>query len=301
MKGKLLLKSVFSRPIAFHPILARITKSVPAALMLSQAIYWSDTLDDEREGWFHKTRDEWELETCLTHEQQEIARKRLKSMDLLIDERRGLDPTRWFRVNFDVMQNLLDQYSEEKSTAFSTEFSSEPSFTVHENRESRFTRTGKDGALNRETRRSYKEAETTTETTQRLLTESGISGSSEQPDPAKQKAHAVNSQEQPQKQNPGLPPSQRDSWDFRRWKQEMDARMQGEEYRLRNLPWQERQQTGEKITPEKWVELARLSAYHVGITIERLQELLRQTKLFEEKRIEALRETSDTPLFAMSV
>jgi hypothetical protein len=278
MKGKLYLKSVFSRPIAFHPILARITKSVSAGLMLSQAIYWTDTMDEDREGWFHKTIEEWERETCLSRREQESARERLRSLGLVAEERRGLSPIKWFRVNFDVLQMLIDK---EVSTNLSTEISSDGGKRHHVMAESAISRSTKAPSLMAESAISIKEAETTTETTQRVHTEIGLSSSPIEPGPAKQKAHADRTEPQKPNQTAGLPPTQRDSWDFRRWKEEMDVR-----------------HDGRRNGKDAWIEDARLSAFHVGITVERLQELLRQTRLFEEDLIGQLDTSDGLKLFA---
>ncbi len=36
------IAEMLDRPIAFHPVLAKISGSVTAGLMLSQAVYWSN-------------------------------------------------------------------------------------------------------------------------------------------------------------------------------------------------------------------------------------------------------------------
>jgi hypothetical protein len=90
------LLELFDRPIAFHRVLVTITGSVNAALMLSQAIYWSRrTRDPQR--WFYKTIEAWEAETGLTRREQETARKKLKPW--LQTALRGVPATLHFRVN----------------------------------------------------------------------------------------------------------------------------------------------------------------------------------------------------------
>jgi hypothetical protein len=63
---------IFDRPIAFQRPFVELTGSVTAALFLSQAYYWSSrtTLQD---GWFYKTREEWEEETGLTRYELETS------------------------------------------------------------------------------------------------------------------------------------------------------------------------------------------------------------------------------------
>jgi hypothetical protein len=83
------------RPIAFHRVFVTITGSVNAALMLSQAIYWSKRTKDV-EGWFYKSAIEWEKETGLTRREQDTARKLLA--EVLEEKLAGMPATTHFRV-----------------------------------------------------------------------------------------------------------------------------------------------------------------------------------------------------------
>ncbi|MES9983020.1 MAG: hypothetical protein ABW115_06380, partial [Candidatus Thiodiazotropha sp. 6PLUC6] len=53
----------------------RLTGNPNTARFLAQCLYWS-TRDvvERRQGWFYKTRDEWQAETWLSRYQQEKAR-----------------------------------------------------------------------------------------------------------------------------------------------------------------------------------------------------------------------------------
>lgn len=95
------------RPIAFHRIFRRVGGSVNAALFLSQAHYWSQRLPDDREGWFYKSRDEWEEETTLSRYEQEGARKHLVKAGILEEKREGLPARLWFRVNHEVLAEKI--------------------------------------------------------------------------------------------------------------------------------------------------------------------------------------------------
>jgi len=100
------LELLVSRPIAFHASFARLTGSVQAGLMLSQAVYWTERTNDH-DGWFYKTQDEWEEETCLGRREQETARKKLRSFDFWHEAQRGgtVRRTIYFRVD---LRSLLD-------------------------------------------------------------------------------------------------------------------------------------------------------------------------------------------------
>lgn len=97
---------LLDRPIAFHRCFVDITGSVPAALFLSQAVYWSSRTKDLN-GWFYKTQDEWEDETGITRRVQETVRKNLRDLGILEEVRRGTDPTLYYRINTDRVHQLL--------------------------------------------------------------------------------------------------------------------------------------------------------------------------------------------------
>jgi hypothetical protein len=95
---------VLDRPIAFNPAFKKITGSTVAALMLSQAWYWSKRTADE-DGWFYKTLVEWEEETGLSRSEQETARKHLKGM--MEVKLRGVPAQLYYRVNKPKIYELL--------------------------------------------------------------------------------------------------------------------------------------------------------------------------------------------------
>ena len=103
------LEKVLSRPIAFHRVFASIGGGATEGLFLSQAYYWSKHTKDD-DGWFYKTGEEWEAETCLTRREQETARKSLKQLGILEEVRKGLPRKVFYRINRDVLyQAICDQ------------------------------------------------------------------------------------------------------------------------------------------------------------------------------------------------
>ena len=86
-----------NRPIAFALRLSQITGHPKDALLLSQLVYWTRRGRDVENtlGWIHKTRTAWQVETALTREEQENARRRLRRLRL-IEEHRGGQPARLF-------------------------------------------------------------------------------------------------------------------------------------------------------------------------------------------------------------
>ena len=107
------LLDLFDRPIAFHPILARVTGSVAAGLFLSQAIYWQKRIPAKRMAgcpgpdWFFHTIEEWTEETAMGRDEQKSARKRLVSLGLLEEKRAGIPARLFYRVNVEEIVKTL--------------------------------------------------------------------------------------------------------------------------------------------------------------------------------------------------
>lgn len=104
-----LLEELLDRPIAFHRVFVKVTGSVNAAIMLSQAIYWSKRTKS-KDGWFYKSRDEWEEETGLSRYEQEAARKLLVRAGVWDEELRGVPATMNFHVDTARLQDRLLSY-----------------------------------------------------------------------------------------------------------------------------------------------------------------------------------------------
>lgn len=110
------LHSILDRPIAFHRCLVEPAGSVDAALMLSQALYWTKraTLPD---GWFYKSQKEWEEETGLSRSEQECARRSLSRTDFWQEKLRRVPATLHFRVDCRILQTrLLESHKLECTT-----------------------------------------------------------------------------------------------------------------------------------------------------------------------------------------
>jgi hypothetical protein len=97
---------LLDRPIAYHRVFAEMAGSVTAGVFLSQAVYWSRRTSDPS-GFFYKSRDQWTAETYLTRSEQETARKALRSIGVLIENRGGEDNRLYFRIDADRLTELL--------------------------------------------------------------------------------------------------------------------------------------------------------------------------------------------------
>jgi hypothetical protein len=88
----------------------RIAGSVNAALMLSQALYWTPRTKDP-DGWFYKSHVDWEAETGLTRREQDTARKELRGKGLVEERLKGVPATLYYRVCFEVVESSLAEYA----------------------------------------------------------------------------------------------------------------------------------------------------------------------------------------------
>lgn len=104
-------KTFFSdRPIAYHPIIAKVCGSVTAAIFLSQIAYWSDK-GAAADGWIWKTREEMTDETGLSRSEQETARRTLREFGILKEQVRGVPARLWYLIDWERLEYLLDSYT----------------------------------------------------------------------------------------------------------------------------------------------------------------------------------------------
>lgn len=114
-----LLGLLGQRYVQYYPVLASLTGSIKAALMLGHALYWSRTWlaeHPERDGWFWKIAPEWNEATGLTVDEQKSARAVLTGMRLLQEKKKGMPATLYFRVD---LHELGKRLSERHSDSFS--------------------------------------------------------------------------------------------------------------------------------------------------------------------------------------
>jgi len=101
------LIDLLDRPIAFHRVFADLTGSIPAALLLSQALYWQRRCPGGRDGWWWKTADEWFEEARLTRREQQSARKILVRLGVLEEIKKGVPCRLWFRLDLNKLLVLI--------------------------------------------------------------------------------------------------------------------------------------------------------------------------------------------------
>ena len=105
------LLDVFDTPVSFHRCLVPITGGVTSALMLSQAIWTTQSLEPSADGWFIRSQEQWTQETGLSRWEQETARRALRRSGLLEERRAGMPAKLWFRVRADAVWRALQAHA----------------------------------------------------------------------------------------------------------------------------------------------------------------------------------------------
>ncbi|BDA76372.1 hypothetical protein CAL7716_105380 (plasmid) [Calothrix sp. PCC 7716] len=103
------LPKVLHQIIAYHRIFALVGGSAQAGIFLSQAYYWTPKASNP-EGWFYKTKEEWEKETGLTRRQQDTVVKNLKELGLLFVELRGIPCKLYYRINKEALTEAIGRH-----------------------------------------------------------------------------------------------------------------------------------------------------------------------------------------------
>jgi hypothetical protein len=92
--------------VVYHPQIAIKLKSVKAAILLAQLLYWHTRGNDE--VWIYKTVNEFREETGLSRAEQDTAIRILKKFGIVEVKRKKIPQTRHFKTNLDAVKNLLN-------------------------------------------------------------------------------------------------------------------------------------------------------------------------------------------------
>ncbi|MBX3467164.1 MAG: hypothetical protein KF878_09745 [Planctomycetes bacterium] len=111
------------RVLAVRPEYIDVGGSLAAGVMLAQGCFWQRVSDEQAERgerknqWWHKTSDEWTHETRLTRREQEGARRRLRTLGILRESRRGEPVRLWYQVDWPALAAALAAAAERAGTA----------------------------------------------------------------------------------------------------------------------------------------------------------------------------------------
>lgn len=104
------VKELLSKPVAYHPVLARMTGNVAAAVMLSQGMYWQRIAEDKGQEWFWVTADGWKEQCGLSRSMQETAREVLRRSGFWFEIKKGIPAQLFFRIDAAVLIEKIEAY-----------------------------------------------------------------------------------------------------------------------------------------------------------------------------------------------
>ena len=128
------IMSIVDRPIAYHRCFVTISGSVTAAVMLSQAMYWTPRTTLDPDGWFFKTQEEWAEETGLSRTEQENARRVLRGIGVLEEKKQGVPCRLFFKVNTENLYLRLMEPVKVSKGKFSKSKEDSPQTSLQETR-----------------------------------------------------------------------------------------------------------------------------------------------------------------------
>ena len=97
------------RPIAYHPLLAKVLGGVKQAVFVSQLLYWTGK-GKRADGFIWKKQEEWTDETGLSANEQRTARKHLVKSGVLQEKLKGIPARLYYRIDTDALQARLTEY-----------------------------------------------------------------------------------------------------------------------------------------------------------------------------------------------
>ena len=107
------LRTILTRPIAFHRLFADIAGSVGGGVFLSQLYYWSEKTDDPQ-GWIYKTAAEWYDETMLGRRELDSIRKVLKEKGIIKEKLAGVPATVHYKIEWNELFYRLKLSAQER-------------------------------------------------------------------------------------------------------------------------------------------------------------------------------------------
>lgn len=110
-----LIRLMNQRPIAFNKHYVDLGTGINGAVMLSQLVYWADKSNNPH-GWIYKTSAEWTEETGLTRREQDTARKTLRELGFVDEDKRGVPCKIHFKVNQEKLYSALLDLAQKRQT-----------------------------------------------------------------------------------------------------------------------------------------------------------------------------------------
>ncbi len=111
--NSLFIKLLDQKPVAFNPILGKLSGNANAGLFLSQLLYWHG------KGWnksrMYKTIKEIQNETCLNRSEQDRAIKIWKELGVIEMKLKGIPAKRNFKINLVRLIELISKIKQSEA------------------------------------------------------------------------------------------------------------------------------------------------------------------------------------------
>lgn len=105
--NRLFIEMLSERPVAFLPLLAKVSGSASSGLFMSQLLFWWNK--GIKDGWIYKTIDEMQEETYLCRSEQDVAIRKWKELKVLEVRKQGIPPKRHFRIDIEYLLQIASQ------------------------------------------------------------------------------------------------------------------------------------------------------------------------------------------------
>lgn len=100
-----IMRELNERPIAYYPIYRKLTGSTTAGILLSQLMYWFSKKDT-----FFKTDADLIDETMLSTDELKSAKSKIKKLDFITIERRGIPCKTYYVISWEKYEDTLREY-----------------------------------------------------------------------------------------------------------------------------------------------------------------------------------------------
>ena len=106
------ISQLLESPVAYHAVLAKALRSVPAAVMLSQGIYWQRQAEKAGRDTFWMTIEGWYEQTGITPESQNTARRVLRNAGFWHEMLVGMPAKTHYRIDVPALVTVITGYLE---------------------------------------------------------------------------------------------------------------------------------------------------------------------------------------------
>ncbi len=107
LSKEFLQKLLGNKSVTYRADFAKCFGGIQAGLFLSQLCYWADRGQSD---WIYKTQKEWTDELGMTRCEQETARRKLKSHEVIKERFKGSPPKIHYKIDFGILIKKMQSY-----------------------------------------------------------------------------------------------------------------------------------------------------------------------------------------------